>query len=202
MSIFKSKTKIKNIDRQDIVNVICELERRQQDILNSIESNKNAVTELIYKGQREPNKTMQLVYAKKITSMQRESSRIMARLNTIIAEIENYNQLLIIKDDYSFANETPSSGLRKLFANPGKLANEVRRVHEMRTENEERLTRISGVFDDAEKEAYIPHEEIHGVTDDVNEIMALFEKGAALREEEDMFSDGERHDDDSIPLKE
>ncbi len=144
MSIFKSNTKIKNIERQDIVNVICELERRQEDILQSIEANKNGISELIYKGQREPNKTMQLVYAKKISSMQRESSRIMGRLNTIIAEIENYNQLLIIKDDYNFANETPTSGLKKLFANPGKLANEVKKVHMMRTKNEERLTRHDG----------------------------------------------------------
>jgi len=202
MSIFRSNTKIKNIERQDIVNVICELERRQEDILQEIESNKAAISELVYKGQREPNKTMQLVYAKKIASMQRESGRIMSRLNTIIAEIENYNQLLIIKDDYNFANETPTSGLRKLFANPGKLVNEVKKVHMMRTKNEERLTRISGVFQDAE-EAYMPHEEIHGVTDDVNEIMAMFEKGAALQEEEKMFSgDDEKYEDESIPLKE
>lgn len=202
MSIFKSNTKIKNIERQDIVNVICELERRQEDILQSIEANKNGISELIYKGQREPNKTMQLVYAKKISSMQRESSRIMGRLNTIIAEIENYNQLLIIKDDYNFANETPTSGLKKLFANPGKLANEVKKVHMMRTKNEERLTRIAGVFQDAEA-AYMPHEEIHGMTDDVNEIMALFEKGAALHEEEQLYGNDEKYEDDTaIPLKE
>jgi Asp-tRNA(Asn)/Glu-tRNA(Gln) amidotransferase C subunit len=203
MSIFKSNTKIKNIDRQEIVNVICELERRQEGILNEIEANKTAVSDLIYKGQNEHNKTMQLVYAKKIASMQRESERIMSRLNTIIAEIENYNQLLIIKDDYNFANETPTSGLRKLFANPGKLSNEVKRVHLMRTKNEERLTKIAGVFNDAE-ESYLPHEEIHGVTDDVNEIMAMFEKGAALKEEEQMYKNDEKgvDDDSAIPLKE
>lgn len=201
MSIFQSKTKIKNIDRQDIVNVVCELERRQEDILQSIESNKNAISELIYKGQRESNKTMQLVYAKKISSMQRESGRIMSRLNTIIAEIENYNQLLIIKDDYAFANETPTSGLRKLFANPGKLANEVKKVHQLRTKNEERLTRISGVFQEAEDD-YMPHEEIHGMTSDVNEIMALFEKGAALTEEDQLFNNERYEDDSAIPLKE
>lgn len=202
MSIFKSKTKIKNIERQDIVNVICELERRQEEIFQSIESNKNSIQELVYKGQREPNKTMQLVYAKKISSMQRESERILSRLNTIIAEIENYNQLLIIKDDYSFANETPTSGLRKLFANPGKLANEVKKVHLMRTRNEERLTRISGVFKEAEEE-YMPHEEIHGVSEDVNEIMALFERGAEMRDEEQLYGERDRYDDDpNIPIKE
>lgn len=204
MGLFQSKTKIKNIERTEIVNVICELEKRQDDILQSIESNKTSISDLIYKGQREPNKTMQLVYAKKISSYQRESSRIMSRLNTIIAEIENYNQLLIIKDDYSFANETPASGIRKLFANPGKLSSEVKKVHMLRTKNEERLSRISDVFQDAEN-AYLPHEEIHGMTDDVNEIMALFEKGAALNEEEALFNnnvDDKREDDSAIPLKE
>lgn len=204
MEIFKSKTKIKNIERQAIVDVICELEKRQDDIMQSIEANKNGVQDLIYKGQREPNKTMQLVYAKKISAMQRENERIVTRLNTIIAEIENYNQLLIIKDDYTFANETPTSGLQKLFANPGKLANEVKRVHALRTKNEERLTRISGVFKEAE-DAYMPHEEIHGMSDDVNEIMALFERGAALNEEEKLYSEQEDSnggDDSAIPLKE
>lgn len=203
MSIFKSKTKIKNIDRQEIVNVICELEKRQDEILHNIESNKNSIQNLIYKGQREPNKTMQLIYAKKISSMQRESNRTMQRLNTIIAEIENYNQLLIIKDDYAFANETPSSGLRKLFANPGKLSTEVKKVHELRTRNEERLTKISDIFEEAE-ENYLPNEEIHGMSSDVNEIMAMFEHGQALNEDE-MFStnqSGNLEDDSQIPIKE
>ena len=163
--------------------------------------NKTTVSDLVNKGQNETNKTMQLVYAKKIASLQRESGRIMSRLNTIIAEIENYNQLLIIKDDYDFANETPTTGLRRLFKNPGKLANEVKKVHMMRNKNEERLTRIAGVFEDAEQE-YMPHEEIHGISDDVNEIMAMFEKGAALNEEEQLYDPEDNDDSSPIPLKE
>ncbi len=192
--MFKNKKKIKNIDRQDIVDVITEFERRQNEILQSIQDNKFAIQDLIKKGHTETNKQMQLIYAKKIAYMQKESTRVVSRLNTIISEIENYNQLLLIKDDYNFANETPTSGLKKLFDNPGKLASEVRRVHMLRNKNEERLSRIANVFSDSE-ETYMSNDEIHGISSDVNQIMALFETSAAAMDTENILQNEDSYEE-------
>ena len=73
------RNKFKRLNREDLVNSICELERQERTVEAEVLQKIKEIDALMAKGKNEKSKDLQLFYAKKIAHLNEEKQTAMER---------------------------------------------------------------------------------------------------------------------------
>ena len=193
------------IKRSDVVDAICDLEKQQKEILESINNHQKEVEDLMIKGRRERDRNMQLYMAKRITLLKKENANNTKRLQFVLSNISAMNQLKTALDDREFIKTNSKMPLNKMLNNPAELKSFLSKISNKKMAQEERLAENLSTFDEVEQE-YIENETLYGSDTETDNILAMFEMGQQLDDEagegfETVEEDNDKKVDPSDPIE-
>ena len=170
------------IKRSDVVDAICDLEKQQKEILESINNHQKEIGDLMIKGRRERDRNMQIYMAKRITLLKKENANNTKRLQFVLSNISAMNQLKTALDDREFIKTNSKMPLNKMLNNPAELKSFLSKISNKKMAQEERLAENLSTFDEVEQE-YIENETLYGSDTETDNILAMFEMGQQLDDE-------------------
>ena len=180
------RNKFKNLNREDLVNSICELERQERTVEAEVLQKIKEIDALVEKGKKEKNRDLQLLYAKKIAHLNEEKATCMERGMYLLYNIRLMNKLKDAFDSNTFFKTQTKVPLSQLLADQKGLARFLNKALETRIASEDVLTSADELFAEVQS-AYEVSEPIYGVGKTEDEILTLFEKENALNEQQELL---------------
>lgn len=180
-----TRNKFKNLNREDLVNSICELERQERTAEAEVFQKIKEIDALMEKGKKEKNKDLQLFYAKKIAHLNEEKAVCMERGMYLLYNIRLMNKLKDAYDSNTFFKTQTKVPLSELLADQRGLAKFLNKALVTRTASEDILTSADELFAEVQS-AYDVSEPIYGIGKNEDEILSIFEKENALSEENEL----------------
>ncbi len=177
------RNKFKNLNRGDLVNSICELERQERTIEAEVYQKIKEIDALMDKGKNEKNKELQLFYAKKISHLQEEKQTCMERGMYLLYNIRLMNKLKDAYDSNTFFKTQTKVPLSELLQDQKRLAKFLNNALETRIASEDVLTSADELFTEVQA-AYDVNEPIYGIGKNEDEILTMFEKEGQLEDEQ------------------
>ena len=116
------RNKFKKINREDLVNSICELERQERTVEAEVYQKLKEIDALMEKGKKEKNKELQLFYAKKISHLHEEKQTCMERGMYLLYNIRLMNKLKEAYDSNAFYKTQTKVPLSELLQDQRGLA--------------------------------------------------------------------------------
>lgn len=184
------RNKFKNLNRADLVNSICELERQERTIEAEVYQKIKEIDALMDKGKKEKNKDLQLFYAKKISHLQEEKQVSMERGMYLLYNIRLMNKLKDAYDSNTFFKTQTKVPLSELLQDQKRLAKFLNNALETRIASEDVLTSADELFVEVQS-AYDVSEPIYGVGQNEDEILTMFEKENQLADEQELSQEKE-----------
>lgn len=185
------RNKFKNLNREDLVNSICELERQERTVEAEVLQKIKEIDALMEKGKKEKSREMQLFYAKKISNISEEKKVCMERGIYLLYNIRLMNKLKDAYDSNTFFKTQTKVPLSELLKDQKGLAKFLNKALVTRTASEDVLTSADELFQEVQA-AYDTNETIYGVGTSEEEILTMFEKENELNDE--MITDGQREE--------
>lgn len=182
------KNKFKNLNREDLVNSICELERQERTIEAEIFQKQKEIDALMEKGKKERTEELKLFYAKKINNLKEEKAGKMQKGMYLLYNIRLMNQLKDAFDSNAFFKTQTKVPLSELLADQKGLAKFLNKALETRIASEDVLTSADDLFTEIQS-AYDKNESIYGMKQSDEELLALFEQENQLSDEAELSSD-------------
>lgn len=168
------RNKFKKIKREDVVDAICAINNQQSEIERRIGENSSQIKELMDKGKKETSRDVRLFYAKKITQLQDEIKRDTRRSMYLMQNVKNLDRLKAAIDDNQFITNSTKLPLNKLLYNPKDLSAFLESSLATRNEAEENMVKADQMFENYES-AQTDRQEIYGVNEADDELLAMFE---------------------------
>lgn len=190
------RNKFKNLNRADLVNSICELERQERTVEAEVYQKIKEIDALMDKGKKEKNKELQLFYAKKISHLQEEKQVCMERGMYLLYNIRLMNKLKDAYDNNTFFKTQTKVPLSELLKDQKGLAKFLNKALETRIASEDVLTSADELFMEVQS-AYDVSEPIYGVGKNEEEVLTMFEKEAQLEDEQALAQEKQ----ESNPIK-
>lgn len=184
------RNKYKNLNREDLVNSICELERQERTVEAEILQKVKEINALIEKGKKEKSKDLQLLYAKKISHLNEEKQTCMERGMYLLYNIRLMTKLKDAYDSNTFFKTQTKVPLSELLADQKGLAKFLNRALETRISSEDVLTSADELFSEVQS-AYEVSQPIYGVGNSEEEILTMFEKENQLSDEQELYQEAE-----------
>ena len=180
------RNKFKNLNREDLVNSICELERQERTVEAEVLQKIKEIDALMEKGKKEKSRDLQLFYAKKIAHLNEEKSSCMERGMYLLYNIRLMNKLKEAYDSNTFFKTQTKVPLSELLADQKRLARFLNKALETRIASEDVLTSADELFTEVQS-AYEVSQPIYGIGKTEDEILTMFEKENALTEEQELL---------------
>lgn len=190
------RNKFKNLNREDLVNSICELERQERTAEAEVYQKIKEIDALVEKGKKEKNRELQLFYAKKISHLNEEKQTCMERGMYLLYNIRLMNKLKEAYDSNTFFKTQTKVPLSELLQDQKRLAKFLNKALETRISSEDVLTSADELFNEVQS-AYDVSQPIYGVGKNEEEILSMFEKENQLNDEQELMEDSEN----SEPIK-
>lgn len=178
--IFK-RNKFDKLKREDVVDSILALEKELGAIEDSIFTSKDKIDQMMARGKAEKDPDMRMFYAKKINTIKSERKTNIQRASYLTYNIQLLEKLKRAIDDNQFFANNSKMPLNQLLADQKQLAVFLNKALNTRVEAENVLTEADETFRTIE-ESYVENEEIYGVKQADNDLLAVFEA-------DDMLSD-------------
>lgn len=182
------KNKFKKLNREDLVNSICELERQERTVEAEVFQKIKEIDALLEKGKHEKSKDLQLFYAKKISHLNEEKAACMERGMYLLYNIRLMNKLKDAYDSNTFFKTQTKVPLSDLLADQHGLAKFLNKALVTRTASEDVLTSADELFTEVQA-AYDKSEPIYGIGKNEDEILSMFEKENQLQDEKDLVQE-------------
>ncbi len=179
------RNKFKRLNREDLVNSICELERQERTAEAEVFQKIKEIDALIEKGKKEKNKDLQLFYAKKIGHLNEEKQVCMERGMYLLYNIRLMNKLKDAYDSNTFFKTQTKVPLSELLMDQRRLAKFLNGALETRIASEDILTSADEVFAEVQS-AYDVSQPIYGVGKNEDEILTMFEQEEALNDQQEL----------------
>ncbi len=177
------RNKFKKLNREDLVNSICELERQERTVEAEVLQKIKEIDALMEKGKKEKSKDLQLFYAKKITNLNEEKETSMQRGMYLLYNIRLMNRLKDAYDSNTFFKTQTKVPLSELLQDQKGLAKFLNKALETRIKSEDVLTNADELFTEVQA-AYDVSQPIYGIGKTEEDVLSIFEKEGQLRDEE------------------
>ena len=177
------RNKFKKLNREDLVNSICELERQERTVEAEVLQKIKEIDALMEKGKKEKSKDLQLFYAKKITNLNEEKETSMQRGMYLLYNIRLMNRLKDAYDSNTFFKTQTKVPLSELLQDQKGLAKFLNKALETRIKSEDVLTNADELFTEVQA-AYDVSQPIYGIGKTQEDVLSIFEKEGQLRDEE------------------
>lgn len=187
------RNKFKKLNRSDLVNSICELERQERTAEAEVYQKIKEINALIEKGKNEKNRDLQLFIAKKISHLNEEKQTCMERGMYLLYNIRLMNKLKEAYDSNTFFKTQTKVPLSELLQDQKRLAKFLNKALETRISSEDVLTSADELFTEVQS-AYEVNQPIYGVGKSEEEILSLFEKENQLKDEQDLVDETEKEE--------
>ncbi len=182
------KSKYDKLTREEVVSAICELEQQSKEIEDGLVSGQKQIDDMMAKGKAEKDKSLKLLYAKKINALKAEREQSVQRDMYIMYNIQMLQKLKNAIDDNKFFKNTSKASLGNLLADQKGLAKFLNKTLNTRVAAEDVLTSADETFKGIE-EAYDVNQTIYGMNEQDNALLAMFEEEEQVADEEEMFSE-------------
>lgn len=190
------KNKFKKLNREDLVNSICELERQERTVEAEVYQKIKEVDALLEKGKKEKNKELQLFYAKKINHLNEEKQTCVERGMYLLYNVRLMNKLKDAYDSNTFFKTQTRVPLSELLRDQRRLAKFLNKALETRIASEDILTNADELFTEVQA-AYDVSQPIYGMGKNEEDILTMFEKENQLNDEQELLEQREK----SEPIK-
>ena len=180
------KSKYDKLTREDVVDAICKLEKEASTIEDEIINSQAKIDDLTNKGKKETSRDIRLFYAKKINSLKAERAQNVQRATYLMYNIQLLNKLKRAIDDNQFFAKSSKMSLGSLLGDQKGLAKFLNKTLNTRINAEQVLTDADETFKEIE-ESYEPNQEIYGVHDQDDALLAMFETEEMLEDEENLM---------------
>ncbi len=195
------KNKFKNLNREDLVNSICELERQERTVEAEVFQKIKEIETLMDKGKKEKNKDLQLFYAKKISHLNEEKQTAIERGMYLLYNIRLMNKLKEAYDSNTFFKTQTKVPLSELLQDQKRLAKFLNQALETRIASEDVLTGADELFAEVQS-AYDLSQPIYGMGKNEEEILTMFEKENQLKEEQELLQNSSSQKKKKIKMEE
>ena len=195
------KNKFKNLNREDLVNSICELERQERTVEAEVFQKIKEIETLMDKGKKEKNKDLQLFYAKKISHLNEEKQTAIERGMYLLYNIRLMNKLKETYDSNTFFKTQTKVPLSELLQDQKRLAKFLNQALETRIASEDVLTGADELFAEVQS-AYDLSQPIYGMGKNEEEILTMFEKENQLKEEQELLQNSSSQKKKKIKMEE
>ena len=182
--IFKKKNSFNKLTREQVVESIVELERQEQQLEAELDAKDAEIAALKEKGRTETNQQRRILYAKKIQYLTKESSAIVQRIMFNMYNTSLLEKLKVAVDDKNFFMNSQNQSLNAMLSDQRALAEFLNGALETRVKAEDMFTSADETFNMIQSE-YTPKEEIYGLDETEDDILASFER----QQEADTFAD-------------
>ncbi len=184
------RNKFKKIQREDLVNSICELERQERTIEAEIFQMQKEIDALLDKGKKEKTEELKLFYAKKINHLKEQKSSTMQKGMYLLYNIRLMNKLKDAYDSNAFYKTKTKVPLSELLADQKGLAKFLNKALETRIASEDVLTSADDLFTEIQG-AYDTNESIYGMKKDDEELLTSFEKEQQILDEQSLYEESQ-----------
>ncbi len=185
------RNKFKNLNREDLVNSICELERQERTVEAEVLQKVKEIDALMEKGKKEKSKDLQLFYAKKIMHLNEEKQTCVERGMYLLYNIRLMNKLKEAYDSNTFFKTQTKVPLSELLVDQKRLAKFLNKALITRVSSEDVLTSADELFTEVQS-AYDLNKPIYGINQSEDEILSMFERENQLNEENELMEDGQK----------
>ncbi len=182
------RNKFKNLNREDLVNSICELERQERTVEAEVLQKIKEIDALMEKGKHEKSKDLQLFYAKKITHLNEEKQTCIERGMYLLYNIRLMNKLKEAYDSNTFFKTQTKVPLSELLADQKRLAKFLNKALVTRVASEDVLTNADELFNEVQS-AYELNQPIYGINKSEDEILSMFERENGLAEQNELLEE-------------
>lgn len=182
------RNKFKKLNREDLVNSICELERQERTIEAEIFQKQKEIDALMDKGKREKTDELKLFYAKKINHLKEEKENITQKGMYLLYNIRLMNKLKDAYDSNAFFKTQTKVPLSDLLADQKGLAKFLNKALETRIASEDVLTSADDLFTEIQA-AYDKDENIYGMKKNDEDLLMMFEKEQELNDEDTLYQE-------------
>jgi hypothetical protein len=184
LDIFKKKNSFNKLTREQVVESIVELERQEQQLEAELDAKDAEIAALKEKGRTETNQQRRILYAKKIQYLTKESSAIVQRIMFNMYNTSLLERLKVAVDDKNFFMNSQNQSLNAMLGDQRALAEFLNGALQTRVKAEDMFTSADETFNMIQSE-YTPKEEIYGLDETEDDILASFE----CQQEADTFAD-------------
>lgn len=181
------KNKFDKLNRDDVVDAICKLEKEMQYTESIIEEKQTQINSLMDKGRKEADTQLKLYYAKKINCLKSEREQDIRRVTYLMYNVQLLNKLKNSIDDNQFFRNTSKQSLGNLLSDQKGLAKFLNKALNTRVSAEDVLTSADETFKTIE-DSYSGNETIYGKNSDDDALLAMFETADTVAEEESLYA--------------
>lgn len=185
MRLFRNK--FDKLNRDDVVDAICKLEKEMQNTESVIEEKQTQINSLMDKGRKEFDTQLKLYYAKKINCLKSEREQDIRRVTYLMYNVQLLNKLKNSIDDNQFFKNTSKQSLGNLLSDQKGLAKFLNKALNTRVSAEDVLTSADETFKTIE-DSYSGNETIYGKNSDDDALLAMFETADTVAEEESLYA--------------
>ena len=167
--------KFEKIDREEIVDAICSLEKEEKLIEDEIKVVSEQIKTMIDEGQKLDTTYDKIFLVKKITNENDRRVRLIKRGMFVLYNIKLTNRLKDAIDDNIIVNKVKSLSSFDYLKNQKELAIYLNELLNTKTKTEDILTEADDAFVEVEK-MFLENTKIYGITDlSEDKLMAIFE---------------------------
>lgn len=181
------RNKFDKLNRDDVVDAICKLEKEMQNTESVIEEKQTQINSLMDKGRKEFDTQLKLYYAKKINCLKSEREQDIRRVTYLMYNVQLLNKLKNSIDDNQFFRNTSKQSLGNLLSDQKGLAKFLNKALNTRVSAEDVLTSADETFKTIE-DSYSGNETIYGKNSDDDALLAMFETADTVAEEESLYA--------------
>ncbi|MCI7401447.1 MAG: hypothetical protein MSH40_02050 [Christensenella sp.] len=169
------RKKFEKIDREEIVDAICSLEKEEKLIEDEIKVVSEQIKTMIDEGQKLDTTYDKIFLVKKITNENDRRVRLIKRGMFVLYNIKLTNRLKDAIDDNIIVNKVKSLSSFDYLKNQKELAIYLNELLNTKTKTEDILTEADDAFVEVEK-MFLENTKIYGITDlSEDKLMAIFE---------------------------
>lgn len=196
MGLFKNlfngkKKKFSKLTSEDVVNAYIELEQKEENLENELSIKKKEINELIEKGKKTNDHDQRLVYAKKISFLQDSCKATIKRIQYVLYNLKLMEKLKNAVEENEFLLDVGSVDLNALLSNQKGLAAFLNKSLKTKVKAEDIMTSADDTFNEIDSQ-YEENEDIYGIKDSDDSIMAIFEDSDNI----ELFSDNSNEEKD------
>ena len=184
------RNKFKKIQREDLVNSICELERQERTVEAEIFQLQKEIDMLMDKGKKEKTEELKLFYAKKINHLKEQKANKKQKGMYLLYNIRLMNKLKEAYDSNAFYKTKTKVPLSELLADQKGLAKFLNKALETRIASEDVLTSADDLFTEIQG-AYDTNEAIYGMKKDDEDLLTNFEKEQQILDEQSLYEESQ-----------
>ena len=169
------RKKFEKIDREEIVDAICSLEKEEKLIEDEIKVVSEQIKTMIDEGQKLDTTYDKIFLVKKISNENDRRVRLIKRGMFVLYNIKLTNRLKDAIDDNIIVNKVKSLSSFDYLKNQKELAIYLNELLNTKTKTEDILTEADDAFVEVEK-MFLENTKIYGITDlSEDKLMAIFE---------------------------